>query len=379
MIDDVDRRPVRPGEDSVRAGRQADAAVGGATVQELEVRVLVGTHALQGHAAPAVIGDQPTGAAEAVRAGRQVDLPHLVIVRVGASVQIPIAREVPQASQRNEARSCVDHVPAGAAEWFGGASLQRHVPGEGVAVKHVAAWVLGVSYAVQRYGHPRRKKCHHGPLSVGGLLIGERSTLIFRRHRAGEKHPRATVVSPSLPPSNAIVLGLGCQPGAARAYACRRGRQSVGLRSAQWRRPLRPSGGVMAVAVVSSAPAERIANFTEIWGLGICALRAPVGTSFTYTLNTPATVTLTITRPATGRKVKGKCVTPTSHNKHAPPCKLTIKAGTLTGPGQRGPNTVRFTGKLGSHRLAAGSYKLTITARTASGTASATLSFTIAR
>jgi hypothetical protein len=77
--------------------------------------------------------------------------------------------------------------------------------------------------------------------------------------------------------------------------------------------------------------------------------------------------------------VNGKCATQTGHNKHAPACKLTSKAGTLTGTGKIGTNTVRFTGKLGSHRLAAGSYKLTITARTASGTSGATLSFTISR
>ena len=105
----------------------------------------------------------------------------------------------------------------------------------------------------------------------------------------------------------------------------------------------------------------------------------PVGTSFTYTLNTPATVTLTITRQASGRQVKGQCVTQTRHNRHASRCTLTSKAGTLTGPGQVGANTVRFTGKIGSHRIAAGSYQLTITAKTPTGTSIAALSFTISR
>jgi hypothetical protein len=81
----------------------------------------------------------------------------------------------------------------------------------------------------------------------------------------------------------------------------------------------------------------------------------PVGTTFRYTLNTPATVTLTFARQNTRRSV-----------------------GRLKGPDKIGKDALRFKGKVGRHRLAPGRYTVTITAKTPSSTSIKTLSFTIA-
>jgi NAD(P)-dependent dehydrogenase (short-subunit alcohol dehydrogenase family) len=71
-----------------------------------------------------------------------------------------------------------------------------------------------------------------------------------------------------------------------------------------------------------------------------------IGTTFSFTLNTPAEVTLAFTQSAPGRKVGSRFVAPTNklHKKRG--CTRTIMAGSLTFAGHTGPNTVRFEGRL---------------------------------
>jgi virginiamycin B lyase len=108
--------------------------------------------------------------------------------------------------------------------------------------------------------------------------------------------------------------------------------------------------------------------------------KLPLGTTFSFSLNVPASVTFTFTEPASGRKVGKTCVAQTKKNKKKPRCTRTVVAGTLTFSAHAGANKVRFEGRISKHKkLKPGNYTLLITA-TASGEHStpSTLYFTIA-
>jgi hypothetical protein len=108
--------------------------------------------------------------------------------------------------------------------------------------------------------------------------------------------------------------------------------------------------------------------------------KPPVGTQFTFTVNEAATVTLSFTRPGTGRSVAGKCAAVTKHNRRHHKC--TPAAGTITHAAHAGLNTVAFQGRLSPHeRLAPGSYTLVVTALGTNGHTSApqTIRFTIVK
>ncbi len=108
--------------------------------------------------------------------------------------------------------------------------------------------------------------------------------------------------------------------------------------------------------------------------------RLPVGTTFAFSLNVPATVTFSFTESARGRKVGRKCVSPTSRNRRAHRCTRTLVAGTLAFSAHAGTNRVRFEGSLSRHhKLGSGSYTLVVDATSAGGHAvPGTLRFTIA-
>ena len=106
----------------------------------------------------------------------------------------------------------------------------------------------------------------------------------------------------------------------------------------------------------------------------------PVGTTFSFNLNQPATVTLTFTQSAVGRKTGGKCVAQMSHNKHKQRCRLVGVVGRLQFSAHQGINHVLFQGRVSrTHRLKPGSYTLVVIA-TANGKTSrpSTLNFRIA-
>ena len=91
--------------------------------------------------------------------------------------------------------------------------------------------------------------------------------------------------------------------------------------------------------------------------------RAPVGNTFTYTLDAAATVRFEFTQPGRGRAVSGKCVAVNKRNRGKPKCAL--DRGLLTFAGHAGLNTVRFAGWLSrTKKLTPGSYTLRIAAIT---------------
>ena len=77
----------------------------------------------------------------------------------------------------------------------------------------------------------------------------------------------------------------------------------------------------------------------------------------TYTLNTPLTVSFTLSLQTTGRKVSGRCVKATRTNKHHAQCTLLVSVHkTIPRSGVAGSNSFSLTGT-----LAAGTYQLTAT------------------
>jgi hypothetical protein len=91
--------------------------------------------------------------------------------------------------------------------------------------------------------------------------------------------------------------------------------------------------------------------------------KPPVGTTFSFTLNENAQVSLVLTRQAGGRKVGGQCRAATRGNVHRPRCNRTITAATLSFQGRAGLNRLAFQGRISRSRtLPVGRYTLTVTA-----------------
>lgn len=107
----------------------------------------------------------------------------------------------------------------------------------------------------------------------------------------------------------------------------------------------------------------------------------PLGTTFSFSLNEPASVTFAFTTHAIGRKVGTRCAAQTPKNRRRSRCTRTVTAGSLIFGAHAGTNRVRFEGVVSKRsKLAPGSYTLLVTA-TASGRRSQTRTahFTIAR
>jgi hypothetical protein len=110
------------------------------------------------------------------------------------------------------------------------------------------------------------------------------------------------------------------------------------------------------------------------------ASSAPVGTTFSFSLNEPAAATFTFTHSVAGRRARGHCVTPNPGNAHKPRCKRTVTVGSFAVSGKAGQNKVRFQGRLSSVKtLKPGTYAVSVTAHDAHGLrgVSRSISFTI--
>ena len=115
----------------------------------------------------------------------------------------------------------------------------------------------------------------------------------------------------------------------------------------------------------------------------ISARKAPLGTSFRFTLSSAAKVQIVITTTTPGLRRGHSCVAPTARLKrtHAKRCTRTLRLGTLTRAAERqGLDAVAFSGRIGRRPLAARAYKATLTASSAAGrSALVTLSFVVVR
>jgi hypothetical protein len=112
------------------------------------------------------------------------------------------------------------------------------------------------------------------------------------------------------------------------------------------------------------------------------ARRPPIGTTFSFTLNEQAQVSLVFKQKRRGREINGKCVAETKHNRHKRACERTVTPGSLAFNAQAGTDRVSFQGRISrSKKLTPGRYRLVISAVNTAGQRSKpdTLSFTIVK
>ncbi len=97
------------------------------------------------------------------------------------------------------------------------------------------------------------------------------------------------------------------------------------------------------------------------WGLPsarTARARAPVGTTFGFTLDRPARVWFRFTYRAIGRLVGGRCVRQTGHNQRRTRCLLTVRAA-FSRQAHAGRTRLHFEGRLDrKRRLPPGFYRL---------------------
>ena len=100
--------------------------------------------------------------------------------------------------------------------------------------------------------------------------------------------------------------------------------------------------------------------------------RPPRGTRIRFTLSEPATVRLTVTRGAPGRRVAGRCRKPSKRNRSRKRCVRRVSVGTLTRGGRpAGAQSLSWSGRIGRKALRARRYKLSVRASDAAGNRSA--------
>jgi hypothetical protein len=88
-------------------------------------------------------------------------------------------------------------------------------------------------------------------------------------------------------------------------------------------------------------------------------------------LSEPATVTITVVRERPGRRVGGRCRTPTTRTARAPRCVRRVVVARLRHQSGAGLNRVAFTARVvARRRLGAGRYAAVAVARDAAGNAS---------
>jgi hypothetical protein len=141
--------------------------------------------------------------------------------------------------------------------------------------------------------------------------------------------------------------------------------------------------------ITSQPPAITAASLTHrsfrvsMQATAISAGKAPLGTSFDFTLSAGATVKITITRAAAGLRHGRSCLAPSARLRaaHAKRCTRTLTLGTLTRASEPvGADSVSFSGRLGRSALSAGAYKALLSASNTGGSSKpVTLGFTIVR
>jgi parallel beta-helix repeat protein len=124
----------------------------------------------------------------------------------------------------------------------------------------------------------------------------------------------------------------------------------------------------VAVATVGSFG---VTNATFRRGSGatptISRKRAPLGTTFKFSLDRASAVRITITQLAAGKRSGRRCVAPSARLRRARSCTRRITAGQLQRSGVAGSNRVAFTGRIGSLPLPLGRYEAQIVAVDALG------------
>ena len=122
-------------------------------------------------------------------------------------------------------------------------------------------------------------------------------------------------------------------------------------------------------AVFTTASAPGVTNETpELTRLSIAPSRFfaatsrhhNTGTTITYTDSLAARTTIVVFEQTPGVKLHGRCVKP-PRRRHGPTCARLVKLGSFSHADRVGRNAVRFSGRLGRHRLPPGRYVLELT------------------
>ncbi len=173
---------------------------------------------------------------------------------------------------------------------------------------------------------------------------------------------------------------------AAGSYTCRVTGSNQAGSATQTSAPFTVTGAGAPPPVTAHIPPAltHVSQSHRRWRRGsglshIASVRAPVGTTFRFTLNESARVRFVFEQLLPGRRVGGRCVAPTVSNLGKPKCTRSVPRGTLSFTVGAGAHKLRFQGRLSKHsRLAIGRYTLVITATNAAGQrATAKLTFTI--
>ena len=86
------------------------------------------------------------------------------------------------------------------------------------------------------------------------------------------------------------------------------------------------------------------------------------GTTLGVRLTVASRLTLTVTKPAQGRRSKGRCVKSTGKLAGKPRCTRQVPVkGSIAKTGAAGLNTIAFSGKIGGATLAPGPYTFVLT------------------
>ena len=109
--------------------------------------------------------------------------------------------------------------------------------------------------------------------------------------------------------------------------------------------------------------------------------RPPLGTTYSFTLDQSATVTLRFTQKVTGRRSGRRCVARTRRNAGRKHCTLTLTRATLAVPAHAGADKIAFQGRVSrTRKLRPGRYTVVIRATNSAGASAArSLTFTIVR
>ena len=117
-----------------------------------------------------------------------------------------------------------------------------------------------------------------------------------------------------------------------------------------------PSKFSLAGRKSKDAVSRRLRGTAETCGAG------PIALSVSYTLNVPTTVTFTVKLQASGRRVKGRCMKPTSKNRKLRACTRVLNLpGKIVQPGKASTNRFASNGRIGGHQLGFGSDYLVAT------------------
>jgi hypothetical protein len=146
--------------------------------------------------------------------------------------------------------------------------------------------------------------------------------------------------------------------------------------------PVAPPARAAVVSRVSQS-ASRWRAGKALARLSRRARKLPVGTTFRFTLDKAATARFAFKLRKAGRRVGGRCRTPSRRNKGKRPCVRSLAAGSRSfSNAHAGANRVRFAGRLSrKKKLRPGNYTLTITATNGPGLVSVPkrLNFTIVK